>query len=184
MTSQDFTKQLLIGTGQDGRIFVDVVYHDGKLSLTGVEGPLANGDARGSCGQLTIDPAAITEFAESWTVESAERLAEIWKRWHLNDMRPGCEHQRAEKWAERPIDPNKPTRAYGKHFEGQRTDSWNMLAWVTHAEHPEGLLSRPCGVCGYKYGSAWLREDVPTDVLEWLRSLPEASTPSPWGPPR
>jgi hypothetical protein len=25
----------------------------------------------------------------------------------------------------------------------------------------------------YRYGSAWLREEVPQDVLTWLQSLPE-----------
>lgn len=36
-------------------------------------------------------------------------------------------------------------------------------------QHPEGLLCKPCEVCGYEYGSAWLYEAVPEDVLEWLR---------------
>ena len=32
--------------------------------------------------------------------------------------------------------PTKPTRSYGKHFEGQRHDSWNLLGWVRRDEHP------------------------------------------------
>jgi hypothetical protein len=44
-------------------------------------------------------------------------------------------------------------------------------SWVYPHEHPEGYLTKPCPVCGYKYGSAWLHEDVPQDVLDWLQSL-------------
>ena len=86
--------------------------------------------------------------------EKLARILEIWKRWHLNGMRAGCEHQRAEGWDERPIDPAKPLDSYGLHFPGQKHSSWNMLIWVRRDEHPEGLLSYPCPTCGYKYGSA------------------------------
>lgn len=37
--------------------------------------------------------------------------------------------------------------------------------WVYPSEHPDGLLCKPCDVCGYKYGSAWLAEKLPPDVL-------------------
>lgn len=100
-----------------------------------------------------------------------DTLCAIWKRWHLNGLNPGCEHQRAEGWAARPIDPSKPTSAYGKHFPGQQYDSWNMLTWVRRDEHPEGLMSHPCPTCGYKYGSAWLYEPIPADVMETLNGL-------------
>lgn len=54
--------------------------------------------------------------------------------------------------------------------------------WVTPAEHPRGLLEKPCDVCGYRYGSAWLFEEVPLDVLEFLWGLPDASKdlPAAW----
>jgi hypothetical protein len=100
----------------------------------------------------------------------AQRMVEVWKRWHLNDMRAGCEHQRAEGWNKRPIDPSKPLDAYGKHCAGQKIDSWNMLVWIGRDEHPEGLLNEPCPVCGYRYGSAWLREEIPADVAKEIES--------------
>ncbi len=99
-----------------------------------------------------------------------QRIVEIWKRWHLNDMRAGCEHQRSEGWAERPIDPSKPLDSYGTHFEGQRQSSWNMLAWVRPDEHPEGLLGAPCPVCGYRYGSEWLHEELPAAIIDEVRT--------------
>lgn len=99
------------------------------------------------------------------------RLVDLWKRWHLNDMHAGCEHQRAAGWDQRPIDPAKPLDAYGKHFDGQRSASWNMLAWVRPDEHPKGLLGAPCPECGYKYGTAWKREEVPAEVLAELATI-------------
>lgn len=52
--------------------------------------------------------------------------------------------------------------------------------WVTPAEHPEGLLTKPCSVCGYKYGSAWLKEEVPQEVVDFLASLPDSTITPAW----
>ena len=52
--------------------------------------------------------------------------------------------------------------------------------WVRPDEHPDGVLGKPCPACGYEYGSAWLFEDVPSDVIEWLESLPESDKTPPW----
>jgi hypothetical protein len=43
--------------------------------------------------------------------------------------------------------------------------------WVTPDEHPAGLLGKPCPVCGYKYGSAWLYEPLPADVVKFLEDF-------------
>lgn len=157
------------------------------LSITGVEGPKANGDAFGSCGQIGGSGGfrddgglKIDRLAPGWTREMVDRLDEIWAAWHGNDMRAGCQHQRAERWDRRPIDPDKPLSAYGKHFDGQRSDSWNMLTWIRPDEHPDGLLTKPCDVCGYKFGSAWLNEPVPDEVLDWLFYLPATDKTPAW----
>lgn len=52
--------------------------------------------------------------------------------------------------------------------------------WLRQDEHPAGLLGKPCPVCGYKYGHAWKREEVPADVLEFLRSLPDTDKQPAW----
>ncbi len=67
--------------------------------------------------------------------KKAQRMLEIWKRWHLNDAQAGCEHQRS-------------------------------LGWVNYNEHP----SEPCPVCGYKYGTAWLKEEIPETIKAEIRS--------------
>jgi len=51
----------------------------------------------------------------------------------------------------------------------------------THYHCEADKLSQPCPECGYKYGTAWLSEPVPSDVLEWLSALPTRSDlPSRW----
>jgi len=129
-----------------------------------------------ACGQVYADILDIIEtkfiYDIGWNKAKVERLVAIWKRWHMNDFRAGCEHQRAERWHERPIDVNRPIDTYGFHFKGQRHPSWNMLVWVTRNEHPEGLLLRPCPTCGYEYGSEWLYEPIPAEILAEIETFP------------
>ncbi len=160
-----------LGASKHGNVFVFIEFTNGKLSISGVEGPKSNGDARGGCGQIEVQDDI--HLNEGWTPDMLDMFKAVWKRWHLNDMKAGCEHQRAAKWDERPIDPSKPLNAWDTHFEGQRQRTHNMLVWITPNEHPDGLLGAPCPVCGYKYGTKWLREEVPQDVIDWLFSLPE-----------
>lgn len=47
-------------------------------------------------------------------------------------------------------------------------------SWVYPAEHPQGILTRACPVCGYKYGTASRKREVPESVLEFLHALPNA----------
>lgn len=132
--------------GPGASVFITVRIRDnGELSITGVEGPNNAGGCRGGCGQIEINPDSFTSFAKGWDRAKVEKLRDIWKRWHMNNMRAGCEHQRA-------------------------------LGWNKYDEHP----SEPCPTCGYKYGSAWLKEELPQDVIDWLMTLPTADKPSPW----
>lgn len=55
-----------------------------------------------------------------------------------------------------------------------------MLGWLTQEEHPDGILSKPCPVCGYKYGHGWKKEEVPEDIIEWLFSLPNTAVRPAW----
>jgi hypothetical protein len=35
------------------------------------------------------------------------------------------------------------------------------LGWLKEDEHPEGILCKPCPVCGYKYGTSWVHFPIP-----------------------
>lgn len=78
----------------------------------------------------------------------------LWEKYHLNDMHPDCIHQRAEKWGDVLINPDKP-----------KTQD-NMRAWQTYTSgNSKGLLGKPCEVCKYKYGTAWIYEPIPVNDL-------------------
>lgn len=237
-------KTVLLGSCQAGdrraRVFVFIEYKDGKLSISGVEGPLKSGNCMGSCGQIIMsmrEPDYDFIPADGITPENYERLLQVWDRWHLNDMRPECEHQRAEGWRElagekvnlynwqliesvtklrrelerRAVNALKAGEAVQYTAEEQfianlpytvktaenvppnadyyiaSTDvsyrpavETKALGWLRESEHPRGILCKPCPVCGYKYGSQWKREEVPEDVIEFLRGLPESPTPDGW----
>ena len=38
-----------------------------------------------------------------------------------------------------------------------------MLGSLYEKDHPEGILCKPCPVCGYKYGSAWKYFPIPEE---------------------
>ena len=74
-----------------------------------------------------------------------------------------------------------------KRYEPQKKYNWNngateesTLGWLNPEEHPDGILSKPCPVCGYKYGTSWLKEDVPEDVLQFLYNLPDTTREPAW----
>lgn len=85
--------RVLIGK-QRANIFCKIQIEDGELSISGVEGPLSNGDARGSCGQINPLKLDLSTLNPGWTVEKLAKFNAIWERWHLNYTRAWCEHQR------------------------------------------------------------------------------------------
>lgn len=66
------------------------------LSITGVVGPTPRGNAY-SAGQC-VDTIRGGTPTKMWSREMLDKLCDIWERWHLNDMRAGCEHQVGEAW--------------------------------------------------------------------------------------
>ena len=90
--------------GRGYSVFVKVNYDGQRLSISGVEGPLHSGNCLGSCSQIDMSQWNITKYASGWSHAKEVRLRAIWKRWHLNDMRTECEHQRArgETWKTHP----------------------------------------------------------------------------------
>ena len=79
--------------------FVRIKYKDSKLSMCGVVAPLSNGDCLGSAGQC-VDEIRNGSPTDEWTTDMLNKLCDIWDRWHLNDMRPYCEHMRELGWTE------------------------------------------------------------------------------------
>ena len=219
--------------------FVKIEFVDGKLSIFGVIGPRRNGGCKSVAGQC-VDEIRKGRPIEDWTNDMVQKLCDIWDKWHLNDMRPYCSHQKELGWDKRATKIVKlynytltvealkkqnaakdaavnalkkgeiftPTPEQVKYAQmpyslttfseisGEDAENYKpkkslchgddgatstkMLGWLRETEHPEGILSKPCPVCGYKYGSAWLKEEVPQEVIDWLFALPDATVTPAW----
>lgn len=142
--------------GHDATGTVFVRLRDGRLSMTGEIREVRHITHAGQCLDALVEMYPCNPLMQS--------MAEVWKHWHLNDMRAGCEHQRAEKWEDVPVDPSQPSDAYLviKGYTG-----WNRMIWKPVEQG--GLLNKPCPTCGFKYGSKWLFEKLPQDVLDTIQ---------------
>jgi hypothetical protein len=108
-----------------------------------------------SAGQTVDLVREITEPAGSLTTEDTRRFAELWDKWHLNAMRAACAHMDLS------VVPD------------------DLPAYTSYEDRKAGLLDRSgwmlanvrCPVTGYKYGSAWLAENVPDEVVEEISNL-------------
>jgi hypothetical protein len=227
--TSNFVLNLNPGTTASGLLFVTIKWDGTRLSFTGVEGPQRSGNCVGSVGQCFRALDDVVSFADGWDAVRARVLRGLWDRWHLNDMRPGCIHQRrwdtttkvtlytyrlnsATQKARRDLEQevrvavkrgetfmpkaaqarlmNAPyeivTDGDAEHcidpiwYELHKTED-KAAGWVRPTEHPDGLLCKPCPTCGYEYGSQWLHEAVPPQVIAYLASLPVTTTPNPWG---
>jgi len=158
--------------GRGYSVYCEITIKDGNLSIHGVEGPLPSGNCLGSCGQIDMSGLEMDGYAPGWSKELVQEFAQVWDRWHLNDMKAGCPHQRALGWDTERIDPSKET---GWHVD-MRTA--NLKRWLPETEG--GYLSKPCPECGYKYGTAWLKEELPQEVIDFLASLPKTDRQPAW----
>lgn len=161
---ESFTRSFHIAdAGANGaarvKVIAEVEWRDGRLSFTGAEGPKRNGDAVGSSGQIIMtwseDPTRWTPTGD-FSAEQLQRFMKLWDRWHLNDMQAGSPRQRA--WLE--ANPVKAESHYDKACEA-------LAAVGLHPDTEYVVNDKP-----YKYGSAWLTEEVPVDVLDEIRSFP------------
>jgi len=160
----NFTKVVRLGTTSEYSsrpysAYCKIEYKDGNLSLTGVEGPTRDGNCKGSCGQ--ISQPTIAQFAPEWDQEKLDLFFATWDRWHLNDMRAGSMAQE-QFLRDNPVSYQYPE----SHYEV-----------ASKALADAGLNPDQDG---YKYGSAWKREEVPTNVLEFLKALPDTDLQPTW----
>ncbi len=63
---------------------------------------------------------------------------------------------------------------------GKPYTEYQKRCWIRYSKHPLGFLGRPCPVCGYEYGTKWIKEEVPQDVIEWLHELPDTRVQPAW----
>lgn len=200
------------------------------LHITGVIGPRKNGDCY-SAGQC-YDEMRQGVANEGWTADMLYYFLDIWQLWHMNDMKPYCEHQ--ARWdgdklcnlyeykmgearlkeqdrlkknvkekllAGAVVQLKEPQLSLYKEPYFVKTDrnvppiGYELYkSYTKHArelypmssdskwgdKHPDGILTKPCPVCGYKWGSSWRAERIPDGVLQWLEALPDSKRTPAW----
>jgi hypothetical protein len=143
------------------RVYIGITFENGRLSISGVEGPLSNGNCLGACGQivahLSTEDRSEWEYLFGWDGEMVTELFRVWARWHLNDMRAGTPAQ----------------EEFVREWKRERRYDYTK---VCEALEGAGLLVDN----GYRYGTAWLAEEVPAEVIAWLSALPDAETQPAW----
>ena len=151
-----------ISKGKWCKVYATIKWDGSSLSITGVEGPKASGDCIGSCGQIVGN----FHDYESDNDIDIQKFNDIWNEWHLNDMVAGSPRQEAFI---------KDVMASGVRYHYDVI--CNMLKGANLLEDTEYLHNGEA----YRYGTAWLQKEVPTDVVEWLFNLPTSDTlPNNW----
>jgi hypothetical protein len=128
----------------------------------------------------------VLKSVKTWSIpkNKALRMVEIWEKYHLNGMKAGCEHQRKEQWEDQRIDPAElPEKCHANRDEKGVYAIWVYPSEVLNGYfkkgiwyappkfidpncvHKNGLLTKKCEVCGYEYGSKWLKEEIPEEIL-------------------
>lgn len=163
-----FTKVVRIGMSRPPHakrgysIFCKIKFNeDGNLSISGVEGPTASGNARGGCGQINMHAWYIDAYAPGWSRDLMMKFKKVWKQYHLNDMQAGTPAQ---------------TEVLTRRKDEYTGYPLSYYDWALGVLAEEGLDIDN----GYKYGSKWLRIDVPTEVQEFLQSLPDTDKTPAW----
>ena len=59
-----------------------------------------------------------------------------------------------------------------KQFKVYKEET-KTAGWIRESEHEKGLLCKPCPVCGYKYGTKWLKEELPPKIETAINYLIE-----------
>jgi hypothetical protein len=126
------------------RVTVEVSLEDGRLSICGSIWNPRETDIYS--GGQNIDEIAKLLRGNA----RIQRIKAVWERWHLNDLRAGTPAQMAYL-REHPVNAVYPESHYKKASKVLTDAGLN----------PDG---------GYKYGFAWLKEELPADVVAMVEN--------------
>jgi hypothetical protein len=136
-------KTYFVGRTSEGNVNLFIKIENGKLSIMGDEGHHRSGQIN-----TTLTAADIIEYTPEWNEAKFKRLLEIWDRWHLNTMKAGTPAQ------------EKAVREYIK------TTRYEYTAVCQYLKTKDLYIDN-----GYKYGTSWLKEELPADVVEFINGL-------------
>jgi hypothetical protein len=145
---QPFKKTVFLGITDEGRLTVNINFDGENLSITGDEG-------ENHSGQIIMSQWDFQTYAEGHNAETVSKLRDIWEKWHLNDMQAGSPSQTAYLKAH----PVNGIDHYTQASAALKAAGLNPDPNYLHKGNP------------YKYGIAWLRVEVPAEVLQYLHDL-------------
>ena len=143
-------------------IFCKISFIDGDLSISGVIGPMASGNCFGSCGQIDMGFKHSNPDHDDKRTHNPIKPSDI-------DFTRGWNSTKWYKFLEY-------WKLYHLNDLQAGCEHQRELGWNSYDEHP----AEPCPVCGYKYGTAWLKVDVPENVIDFLFGLPITTTTPAW----
>lgn len=73
----NFQKICMLEPNRAWVAFVTINFNDGRLSITGVEGPRGSGNVSGGCGQIVMHEWDINKYGKGWDAEKVAKLREI-----------------------------------------------------------------------------------------------------------
>ena len=106
------------------------------------------GSYRSAAGQIVMHEWDMAEYAPGWDAEKVAKLRAIWARWHLNYRRAGTPAQ------------EQYLREHSVY--GGDTYSAACAALAAAGLNPDN---------GYRYGHAWIREELPQDVIDYIAEI-------------
>ena len=130
-----------------------LVRPEGMVSTVSICGEIRDG--RNSCelGQI------IDTISTMYPTDAVKRIAELWRKWHLNDMCAGTKAQ--TEFLNAYIANQKNVAEFNREL---RLDHYGVSCRILSVN---GLLIHR----GYKYGTEWLVKIVPQDVIDELKLL-------------
>lgn len=136
-----------------------------ELSIHGSINPNSAGNAY-SCGQIDMSLKGhvrrFTALGKGWNYGKIHHFLNLWGEWHLNAMRAGTVAQTQALKVKRLAEPD-----------------WNRMGdFKETCAFLESQGLQPDN--GYSYGSQWLHEEVPEEVIQWLHALPESERVPAW----
>tara|TARA_Y100000034_G_C6910321_1_gene424399 strand:- start:18683 stop:19123 length:441 start_codon:yes stop_codon:yes gene_type:complete len=137
-----------IVSGNGYRAEIDWELDDGRFSAMGY---LKENGREYSAGQNLDEIKDL--FPED---EMVSRIYKVWKKWHLNDMHAGSPDQ----------------EAYLAKLDYEGSDHYS---WAKETLEEAGLNPDPNYMHNgepYSYGSAWLKVDLPAEVIDEVMSWP------------
>ena len=127
-------------------LMIHLLMEEGRLSVIG--------ETQEDCGQIAhLISTSPKVWNTGWNSQKLTTLLSVWKRWHLNYLRAGS--------------PAQEEALRQANFEEGYLEALKFLK-ERNLEPDTGYL-----VCGkpYSYGSKWLKEELPSHVVEFLEAL-------------